>query len=269
MNIQQKNIIIYKEAKTFIVEYTKSIGLSDESLNKYLSDKRNFDNINDVALSLFFSLSNRNMMYSVINFEDKKDSMKKILFNYNPKKIITSYKNYEEILVEFNKHFLIKDSSSPRSLWRQLAKGIYSGSIFLSVFETKEEFDKFIKTFSFNKYTKSALPMVLSKEIDGLGFALACDFLKELGYREYPKPDVHLIEIFFELGLTETKNDYEVYKKIIEMSEYVNEDAYTIDKIFWLIGSRNYYLDGIKHKSTNNRIEFIDYIKRKLNETPN
>ncbi|MFA7709449.1 MAG: hypothetical protein WCX82_04935 [archaeon] len=266
MDIKQKNIIIFKEAREFIENYTVTVGLNKERLKDYLEDKRNFNSINDVAESLFISLQNRNMVSSVIGFNNKYKEMREILFDFDPKKIIESYSDYEQLLLEFNKKFKIKDYTSPRSLWRQFAKGIISASNFLIIFNDKDDFDKFIKTFSLNKYTKAALPMILSKEIEGLGFALACDFLKELGYREYPKPDVHLIEIFYELGLSATKNDYDVYKKIIEMCDYVTEDAYTVDKIFWLIGSRNYYKDNIQRKSINNRSEFIAIVKKKLSD---
>src|SRR3989338_4740883 len=134
-------------------------------------------------------------------------------------------------------------------------------------FEKKEKefkpilFDNFIKTFAHNKYTKAALPMLLSKEISGFGFALACDFLKELGYRDYPKPDVILIDIFYRLGLSKSDEQYEVYKSIVEMSEAVGEDAYTVDKIFWLIGSGK--LAGNKSIGRN-REEFIKSVKTKL-----
>jgi len=106
------------------------------------------------------------------------------------------------------------------------------------------------------------LPMLLSKEIRGFGFALACDFLKELGYRDYPKPDVYLIKIFYGLGLAKSTEPYEVYKSIIEMAEAVGEDAYTVDKIFWLIGSGKFYLVNIF--TGRNSDKFIKSAKTKL-----
>ena len=109
--------------------------------------------------------------------------------------------------------------------------------------------------------------MLLSREIEGFGLALSCDFLKELGYRDYPKPDVHLIKIFNELNLVKSTDPYEVYKSIVEMSEVVNKDAYTIDKIFWLISSGNFYLKNIK--IGRNRDRFIDYVKTSLSKRKN
>jgi len=156
----------------------------------------------------------------------------------------------------------LQNVQGKRSLWRTFSEGIISGSRFMASFKNKDDFDSFIRTFARNKYTKAALPMLLSKEIKGFGFALACDFLKELGYREYPKPDIHLIKIFHSLGLSLSTEPYEVYKSIVEMSEVVGEDAYTVDKIFWLISSGKFYLVGVD--TGRNRDKFIESVKLDL-----
>jgi len=151
------------------------------------------------------------------------------------------------------------DVSRKKNLWKQFADWVISGSTFMSEFKDKEEFDTFVKRFSLNTYTKASLPMLLEKEIRWFWFALACDFLKELWYRDYPKPDIHLIEIFYGTWLCGSKKDYDIYKAIVKMSEIVWEDAYTIDKIFWLIWSGKLYLDNIM--LWRNRDVFIDLVK--------
>jgi len=103
--------------------------------------------------------------------------------------------------------------------------------------------------------------MLLEKEIFGLGFALSCDFIKELGYTEYPKPDVHIKDIFYEFGLSED-SDYSAYKAVIEMARIVNETPYKVDKVFWLISSGNYYFDKKEIKGSKN--VFIERIKNIL-----
>ena len=70
-----------------------------------------------------------------------------------------------------------------------------------------------------------------------MGFALACDFLKENGYPEFAKPDVHIKKIFNGLGLSDSNDDYEVFKDVIRVSELVNGLPYRVDKLFWLVGS--------------------------------
>lgn len=192
----------------------------------------------------------------------REKEIKAILFDYNVHKILATYKNTDELLKEFKSKFNLPRIQGRRSLWRKFSEGIISGANFIASFKDKDDFDNFIKTFNRNKYTKAALPMLLSKEIKGFGFALACDFLKELGYREYPKPDVHLSTIFYELGLSESKEQYEVYKSIIEMADAVGEDAYTVDKIFWLISSGRFYLVNIE--IGRNRDEFIKSVKAKF-----
>ena len=84
--------------------------------------------------------------------------------------------------------------------------------------------------------------MILEAEIYGIGFPLACDFLKELGYINYGKPDVHIIEIFEATGLTEEGlSDYHVLKAITRIADNLNLSSYHVDKLFWLIGSGYFY----------------------------
>ncbi len=269
MNELIENIEKYKEVYQLAEEFMDKLISENKMLNKeilerHLKSESKFDNISDANKRLIESLANRQMMPSVIKFQEREEIIKKILGGYNPKEIIKKYSDSEELFKNFKEKFDIKNAESKRNLWRKFAIGIISGSRFLSSFKDKEEFDKFVKTFNLNKYTKASLPMLLSKEIEGFGLALSCDFLKELGYRDYPKPDVHLIKIFNKLNLARSTDPYEVYKSIIEMSEIVNKDAYRIDKIFWLISSGNFYLDNIK--IGRNRDKFIEYAKASLSK---
>lgn len=104
--------------------------------------------------------------------------------------------------------------------------------------------------------------MLLSLEIDGFGFALACDFLKEIGFFNFGKPDVHLKNIFYSLILTSSTNDYAVFKAIFRIANNVGVTSYKVDKLFWLIGSGNFYLDDIK--VGNHRNEFISFVKEQI-----
>jgi len=259
----QRYIEVYKCAKDFLGRIVDNHPqLNREILNDHLSNKSRFNNLSDANRRLIESLSNRNMMPSVINFLEKEKIMEPMLYDYNPKDITKNYPSSDELFMKFRMTFEIKNVESKRNLWRKFSEGIISGSKFLSSFNDESDFDNFVKIFSLNKFTKAALPMLLSDEIDGFGFALACDFLKELGYRDYPKPDVHLIKIFHELGLCETSNPYDVYKSIIEMSEIVGDDAYTVDKTFWLISSGRFYLVDVE--VGRNRDKFIKEMKEKL-----
>jgi len=263
MDKHNKYKFVFESAKKFLDEIiAKHPDLDSYILEKHLQQESKFDNILDAHRRLIESLSNRNMMASVIGFSKKEKEMRPLLFGYDPHKILGAYKSADELLEIFKSKFNLQNIQSKRSLWRKFSEGIISGSNFMASFKDKNDFNDFIKTFARNKYTKAALPMLLSKEIKGFGFALACDFLKELGYRDYPKPDVHLIKIFHDLGLSKSTEPYEVYKSIVEMAEAVGEDAYTVDKIFWLIGSGRFYLVNIE--TGRNRDKFIKSIKTKL-----
>ena len=263
MDKNNKHKFVFESAQNFLKDIIVSNNMDTSILKAHMQYEQKFDDLLDANHRLIRSLSNRNMMDSVIGFDKKEKEMRSILFEYDSNKILAKYKDAEELLEKFKNSFNLQNVFGKRSLWRKFSEGIISGSNFIASFRNKDDFDSFIKTFARNKYTKAALPMLLSKEIRGFGFALACDFLKELGYRDYPKPDVMLIDIFYELGLSKSNEPYEVYKSIVEMSEVVGEDAYTVDKIFWLIGSGK--LLGNKSIGRN-RSEFIKKIKTDLDK---
>ena len=126
-----------------------------------------------------------------------------ILHDFNPYKVYKQYgSNIERFMNDLAVVFPEKtiDPARPRSAWFGYARGILSIARFLSDF-TEEEFLDYIGTFISNPKTFIALPMVLGREIYGFGFALACNFLKEAGYKQYGKPDVHLMDVFYDGGI--------------------------------------------------------------------
>jgi thermostable 8-oxoguanine DNA glycosylase len=110
-----------------------------------------------------------------------------------------------------------------------LYEATISASNFLARFDNVDKFNNFVKTFYFNEYTQVALPLLLAKEIDGLGFALACDFLKDNGYPEFVKPDVHIKKIFKGIELSDSDEDYEVYKDVIRFAKEIGEIPFRVD----------------------------------------
>lgn len=262
MNKKEKYILVFKSAKGFLNEIISSHSeLNKSVIDRHLRHKPKIANIRDVNKRLIESLQNRSMMASVINFDEKENRLRPILCGYDPKAIVCKYPDATQLFTVFKKTFNIRNRRSKKNLWWKFAEGIITGSRFISSFKDESDFHRFIKMFACNKYTKAALPMLLSREIKGFGLALGCDFLKEIGYRDYPKPDTYLIKIFVRLNLSESKDPYEVYKSIVEMAGYAKEDAFTVDKIFWLIGSGKFY----DNKSIGrNADKFIKFTKKKL-----
>jgi len=262
MNRKERMQVVFKCGREYLFGLVaKHKELTAGIVNKHLKDRSSVFTTLNSANNILISSSNRSMMKNVINFVEKEKSLKKILFGFNPHKIIRKYADEEELFEVFKRKYNIRNAKSRKCLWRVFAGGIISGSRFLAAFKNRKELSAFLKQFSFNKYTKAALPMLISEEVRGFGMPLACDFLRELGY-DYPKPDVHLITIFSELGLSESDNYYDVYKALVEMAETVKTDALMVDRVFWLISSGNFFMDQIN--IGRNRNKFINFAKAEL-----
>jgi thermostable 8-oxoguanine DNA glycosylase len=130
----------------------------------------------------------------------------------------------------------------------------------MSQFTTADDFYKWADLFEKDDRARPALPLLLSCEIYGLGFALACDFLKELGYANYAKPDVHVRDIFEGLGLCQKASDYQLFKTVVRVAKNVEVTPYNVDKLFWLIGSGHFYAHpriGVNGRIGSQKRQFI------------
>lgn len=110
-----------------------------------------------------------------------------------------------------------------------------------------------------------ALPLLISQKISGVGFALACDTLKELGFTNYPKPDVHLMDVFSALGLSDN-DPVSTFEAIVKMSENckvfdAEVSPYKVDKIFWLICSGRFYLETPEINIGRHKKQFVELLK--------
>ena len=95
------------------------------------------------------------------------------------------------------------------------------------------------------------------------GFALSCDFIKELWYTSFCKPDVHIKDVLLWLGLCNNYPDDEiVFRCLNNLAEEWWFTSYKLDKILWIICSWKFYSSKInvraeipKHKD-----DFIKYM---------
>ena len=253
---------VYAKAIEFLHK-SKPDGLTVEQMEKYFQVPDIFRTKNKIFERLCGTLQNYQSMPNVIGFYTKKERAKifrKIFCDYDDRKVLEKYGGYEEILDVFTKEFKLDRETFARrnNSWVKYAKAVFSASKFMSQFKDAEDFNHFVGLFSYNEATAVALPLLLSREIYGMGFALGCDFLKEIGYAQYPKPDVHLIGIFSALGLS-LDDELDCYKAIIRMAKAVNETPFKVDKVFWLIGSGNFNSDVYEGEIKRRREEFIKY----------
>jgi len=216
------------------------------------------------------SAQNANMRAGVIGRAiggfDRLDS---VLFGFDPAKVLKRYRTWNDVLDVIVKKLKPhgKVRREPRSIWPLYCRTILTAAEFVTRFESGDDFKRWADFFDKDDRARPALPMLISLEIEGIGFPLACDFLKENGYRNFAKPDVHIKDIFTRLGLARSRNDYEVFSSVVRVALNVGETPYCVDKLFWLIGSGNFYKHpnvGVAGQIGNNKEQFYKFVRRKL-----
>ena len=232
--------------------------------SKYLQgEKANYTvmSLGDIYQRLLKSAQNYQSMPNVIKFDDEKrhEIIGRHLDNYDIRKIAVM--DVDSLYRNLREEFAPTSNDTHYNCWYKWSQSAIGAAKFLSDFTDAEDFRQFVKCFDYNTPTRMALPMLISSKIKGIGFALACDFLKELGYLNYPKPDVHLIDVFSAIGLTE-KDPVKVFEEIIRMAMTCNATPYKLDKIIWLVCSGNFYREKVKipgHKQ-----ELIERVKNTI-----
>jgi hypothetical protein len=217
----------------------------ERKLNHYRHHKAN--NMQDLFWYMLNSLTNKVGMRATIG---DIDLLEPYLFNFDPYQTHDHYRDDWQILFK-----RIRDNYTPpgpmniknkNSYWVIFCKGILSGAEFLSGFESYDAFDDFVNGFTFNDLSISALPILLDQEIYGMGFPIACDWLKEIGYSNYCKPDTHTIDILFEAGVAPSQDNFTVFQTMVRMARINDEPPAVIDRLLWLIGSGKYVEENEK-----------------------
>lgn len=247
-------------------------GVTESVLDLYLAprqDKLRQPTLQGVYLRLLESAQNANMRHGVVGASiGGVSALGPLLFNFDPAAVSRGFPGgWEELLdlIEnrLSPHGRIRRTS--RSIWPLYCRAVLTGAEFLAQFPSADAFYAWVNIFDQDDRIRPALPMLLSHEIAGFGFALACDFLKELGYLNFGKPDVHVKYIFRGVGLTPARaNDYETFKAIIWVARDAGLSPYHVDKLFWLVGSGYFYKDlmiGRKGRVRTSKDAFIKLAK--------
>ena len=251
--MKQKMQRIYAEAQKYLLGMLPA-SMQPVDLNKYfIGDRRDFASLQDIYEQFIHSAQNYQGMPKVIKYDERREQIKGILHDFDVQ--IIKKLEVDELYQTFRKEFKVISRDSKQNSWRKWSCSAIDAAKFMSNFKDVDDFRAFVAQFDYNLPTRMALPLLISTKIKGIGFALACDILKELGYLNYPKPDVHLIEVFSQLGLSE-EDPISVFEAIVEMADVCKEidpesSPYKLDKIIWLICSGRFYLDDIsvgRHK---------------------
>lgn len=265
---------LYSRALDFVVKNGGKT-FTSRDLEKYLvpeKEREKPSSLERLYQSILESAQNLQMSPNVIGraISGEKGNIKPLgnfLFGFSPEKVAINYGELsaDELLALILPNLMSQPHPEKRKLWLRYCKTILSAARFLSQFDNSIIFYDFLDQYYNNKRIRPFLPMLLSYEIDGIGFALACDFLKELGYIQYGKPDTHIKDIFIQLDLLQgaskqsSKADYLSLKLIDDIAHINNVTPYAVDKVLWLVCSGNYYLDNISIGNKKN--EFISLMK--------
>jgi len=202
-----------------------------------------------VYQQLLNSAQTPNMKAGVIGRSiDGVERLGPVLCDFNPKAVPAKFPDgWEQVLDAIRADLSPRGQvrTTKRSIWPQFCMTVLSGAEFLSQFEDWQDFDGWVRAFD-DPRSRAALAMLLGQEVHGIGFAVACDFLKELGHEKYAKPDVHLKKIFTALRLSSSDSDLAVFEAVARVAASVGETPYSVDKLFWLIGSGNFYKSKIQ-----------------------
>lgn len=254
-----EEIEYYNEAKDYLLSFDS---VTNEMLDAHIDEwkQRKPKTINELFKAFLLHAQNRQGMPNSIGDIKRLSSA---LFEFDH---IEVKKNYCDWGALFDA--IVRSNYTPpgrmvrsnnRSHWVVYCKSIISIAEFLSSYKEIEEFEAFVEGFLTNEQSKRALPLLLSKEIFGFGFALACDFLKENVSPQFIKPDTHIKDIAIGLEITKSTEDYGIFKDVESYCARIEVLPYAVDKVFWLVGSGNFYLSGINVNSSKN--EFINRIK--------
>jgi hypothetical protein len=191
--------------------------------------------------------------------------LKTVLCGFDPERVVRKYATGREVFGDVVTHLKPRGNinTSSKGMWPRYCLTIMSGARFLTQFASADDFYEWVDAFDMlDDRARPALPMLLAQEIDGFGFALACNFVKELGYENFSKPDVHVKDIFWALGLSPRGTDeYEVFKAVARVARHAGVTPYNVDKLFWLVGSGYFYGNpevGLNGKIGRRKKQFIE-----------
>jgi hypothetical protein len=187
------------------------------------------------------------------------------LNNFDPDAVISKYQRWEDLFDTIKRQYAPPgrmERANPHNFWVIFCKSILSIAQYVRRFNTIEDFNNYVNQFITNTPdTRLALPLILKEEIFGYQFALACDFVKENISPEFVKPDVHIKAIFIGIGKSlNGSTDYQIFRDVVLFAQSIGKTPYIVDKLFWLIGSGDFYLNKIRINTQ--RQLFIDRINQ-------
>lgn len=265
--IRSRDRAAYALAKDYLLRF-EPVGVTPALLEGYLNPAEaqiHPGTLAKIYELLLVSAQTANMRPTVVGAAiGGIDRLGPVLCAFDPGAVVAKYsRGWPQVLDDIERTLRPKGKvrRTPRSMWPLFCQSVLSGAAFLAQFSGGDDFHAWVRLFDRDERSRPALPIILSHEIRGFGFALACDFLMGLGYLNFAKPDVHLKAIFKGLQLCAAgADDYQVFKAVTRVAKSQGVLPYTVDKLFWLVGSGFFYNHphlGNKGRIGTDRAEFL------------
>ncbi len=249
---------VYEYSYSFLIDEA-SDALTKQQIDDFISnpDVTNCNSITQAYELLLIMLQDFYGYPNVIKYYDRKEFIKKTLHNYDLNYIADL--NPDELLQSFRDEFKF----TGHTMWLRYIKGIISGAKFMLSFRDYDDFKSTLDSFNVNYLAREALALLLSTKITNMGFASACNWLKELGYYEYAKPDTHTKKICDALCLASKNDDIACFEAMSKVAKEAGVETYKVDKVWWLICSGDFYRYGVKLTNPKKRKDkFITELKQ-------
>lgn len=231
---------VYDEAFEYLLEFEEvDRDLVVDHLTDY--ERKAADSVADLYHGLLVSAQNKQGMPNSIG---DISALEDLLYGFDPESVTEQYTDWKDFFRTVDEsddvsppgRFVIDNSHSH---WVQFSKSVLSAGEFLSNYDSVDEFDERLPgTERGDESSPVDAPLLLSDEVHGIGFATACDFLKENGYPGFVKPDTHIRDIFEEAGLSDPDaDDIELFEDAIRFADEIDTVPYKVDKLLWIVGS--------------------------------
>lgn len=251
----KKLMTLYREARDFLETIA---GRDVEELLAFTRYSKVTD-MQEIYWRFARSLCNKRGMPATIGDVDE---LEPFLFGFDPVRTAGKYDGeWKRLFTAIREGYTPPgpmDISREASYWVVYVKGLLSGAVFLSRVGTFSGFERFVAGFAHHPIALAGLPIIIERFIYGMGFPLGCDWLREMGYTDYAKPDIHVLTIFIECGIVRDWDTFQSFKILAHMGRLMGEPPAVVDKVLWYIGSGRFLPDD--EPVTRYRNAFVEYV---------